>query len=436
MRHFASSKKIAWRSFLIVMLMIFLIETMIMILFHTLASDNVWLEVFADPIVLILFLFPSIYIFILRPMEREINIREQAERELQEANNQAELRVKQRTAELETANAELERRNQEARILTEMSDLLQSCTTLDEAYRTIRQIAPRLFPSFGGALYMYSPSRDDLEAVITWGDLPQEQKTRIFEPVKCWALRRGRLHIIDNLCDGAPCHSQSPALAGACAPLIAQGESLGVLYLREKNDGAPLPFNEQLAITTSEQIAPALANLRMRDTLRNQAIRDPLTGLFNRRFMEETLTREIRRSERNQRELNILMFDLDHFKQFNDTFGHEAGDALLRELGQLLIAGIRGGDVACRFGGEEFVLIMPETTLENAKQRADELCEKTRQLIVTYRGQALGIVTVSIGVAAYPKHGMTGEALLRAADKALYQAKAEGRDRVVVAEFL
>ena len=462
MKQMAPSKKIAWRSFLIVMLMIFLIETMIMILFHTFVTGNVWLEVFADPALLILFLFPSIYFFILRPMEREIAARQQSEKALQEANDQAELRVTQRTAELEAANSkleseiaerqqaktvlqqtnekleatvfELEQHNQEAALLTEMSDLLQACTSIEEAYRTIHHIGPRLFPDSAGVLYMYSPSRDDLVPVLTWGDLPQEQTTQIFEPEQCWALRRGRLHAFDGLCDGPPCHNDSSALAGLCIPMSAQGESLGVLYLRGKETGTPHPFNEQLAITTSEQIALALANLRLRETLRSQSILDPLTGIYNRRFMEETLAREIRRAERNQRELSVLMFDLDRFKQFNDTFGHEAGDALLRELGQLLQSSIRGGDVACRFGGEEFVLILPEVTVEEARRRAEELREKTRQLTVIHRGQALGIITVSLGVAAYPKHAMAGEALLRAADKALYRAKAEGRDRVVIAE--
>jgi diguanylate cyclase (GGDEF)-like protein len=150
--------------------------------------------------------------------------------------------------------------------------------------------------------------------------------------------------------------------------------------------------------------------------------------------MEETLAREIRRAERNQRPLNVIMLDIDHFKQFNDTFGHEAGDAVLRELGQMLKVNTRGGDVACRFGGEEFVLILPETTLGNAKQRAEDLREKSRQLTVLYHSQALGIVTISLGLATFPECATTAEALLRSADTALYRAKAEGRDRVVTAE--
>lgn len=462
MKQMAPSKKIAWRSFLIIVLVIFIIETMIMILLHTLLLGNVLLEMFADPVLLILFLFPSLYFFMLRPMEREIIIREQTEQDLQEANDQAELRVTQRTAELEAANSkleseiverqqaktalqqtnekleatvfELEQHNQEAALLTEMSDLLQACTSIEEAYRAIHHIGTRLFPDSAGALYMYSSSRDDLELVLTWGNFSESQTTRIFEPDKCWALRRGRLHKLDTLCAGLPCSNVPSSLDGLCVPMIAQGESLGVLYLYSENEGKVFSINEQLAATATEQIALALANLRLRETLRSQSILDPLTGLYNRRFMEETLAREIRRAERNQRPLNILMLDIDHFKQFNDTFGHEAGDAVLRELGQMLKVNVRGGDVACRFGGEEFVLILPETTLENAKQRAEELREKSRQLTVIYRGQALGIVTISLGLAAFPECATTVEALLRSADTALYRAKTEGRDRVVIAE--
>ena len=456
------SKKIVWRSFLVIILIIFLIEVMIMVLFHIISPGNVFLEVFADAALLALFLIPSLYYLMLRPMEQEISIRELAQRELQEANEQAELRVKQRTAELESANAklgteitghqqaelalqqinnklnasvsELEQRSREARLLTEMSELLQTCTSIEEAYRAIQHIGIRLFPASIGALYMYSPSRDDLELALSWGNLPQEQSPRIFEPDKCWALRRGRLHASEGLCEGLVCRNSTPGQIGVCVPMIAQGESLGVFYVRETDEAEPHPFNEQLVTTANEQIALALANLRLREKLRSQSILDPLTGIYNRRFMEETLSREVRRAERNQRELSVLMFDLDHFKQFNDTFGHEAGDAVLRELGQILKTSIRGGDVACRFGGEEFVLILPETKMEDARQRAEELREKTRKMTAIHQGQALGIVTVSLGLAVYPKHAMTGEALLRAADKALYQAKAEGRDRVVIGE--
>ena len=177
-----------------------------------------------------------------------------------------------------------------------------------------------------------------------------------------------------------------------------------------------------------------MANLRLRESLRAQSIRDPLTGLFNRRYMEETLERELRRAARDRHPVGILMLDVDHFKRFNDHHGHDGGDAVLAGLGTLLAGNVRGGDVACRHGGEEFVLILPGASTIESRRRAAELLEVTRDFQIVHGGQLLGPVTCSVGVAAYPEHGTTREALLRAADTAVYRAKHEGRNQVVVAE--
>ena len=178
----------------------------------------------------------------------------------------------------------------------------------------------------------------------------------------------------------------------------------------------------------------ALSNLKLHETLRSQSIRDPLTGLFNRRFMEESLELEIRRATRNQRPLGVIMIDLDHFKHFNDTFGHEAGDTLLRELGSFLQGNIRAEDIACRYGGEEFTLILPEGTAEVTQQRANFLREAVKRMDVTHRGRPLGRITISMGVSIFPEHGRTRDALLEAADEALYRSKDQGRDRVTIAK--
>jgi diguanylate cyclase (GGDEF)-like protein len=178
------------------------------------------------------------------------------------------------------------------------------------------------------------------------------------------------------------------------------------------------------------------ANLRLQKTLRVQAVRDPLTRLFNRRYLEETFERELRRAERTRKPLGVIMLDLDHFKVFNDTFGHAAGDALLRVVGQFLLSRSRREDVACRYGGEEFVLIFPDAPLETTTRRAEQLREEARSLQVQHHGHPLGNVTISAGVAAFPEHGSTAATLLRAADEALYRAKTEGRDRVEVAQRL
>lgn len=167
--------------------------------------------------------------------------------------------------------------------------------------------------------------------------------------------------------------------------------------------------------------------------LRELSVRDSLTGLFNRRYMEETLDRELNRSERKQLPLGIIMLDLDHFKHINDTYGHAAGDTVLHYLGASLQAHIRGSDIACRYGGDEFILILPEASLEVTWERAERLCLDAKDLNVLYNGLLLETVSLSLGVAVFPDHGSTRLPLLAAADTSLYRAKIEGRNRVVAA---
>jgi diguanylate cyclase (GGDEF)-like protein len=291
-------------------------------------------------------------------------------------------------------------------------------------------------------LCITSPSRNIVEAVATWGDTLATEKT--FAPDNCWALRRGKIHRVNDSTSPLRCThvSGSPAGGYVCVPLAAQGETLGVLCLERPSQppnpslGSPEDQMEALARqarAVGERISLALANLRLREVLRSQSIRDPLTGLFNRRYMEESLERELRRGARNDECVTLLMLDIDHFKQFNDTFGHQAGDTLLRALGDFLSQRTRGQDVACRYGGEEFVLILAGATADDGCKRAELLREELKQLTVQHAGQVLGRISFSIGVSAFPGHGATAEELLRTADQALYRAKTEGRDRVVVA---
>jgi diguanylate cyclase (GGDEF)-like protein len=172
--------------------------------------------------------------------------------------------------------------------------------------------------------------------------------------------------------------------------------------------------------------------LRLRETLRNQSVRDPLTGLFNRRYMEESFERELARAARGRASLGVIMMDIDHFKHFNDTYGHAVGDLLLKELGAFAQKSLRQSDIACRYGGEEFLLILPEANLETTSERARQICLGVSQLHFQNQSLAEASVTLSLGVSAYPVHGLTSEALIHAADSALYQAKNEGRNRVIV----
>lgn len=184
-------------------------------------------------------------------------------------------------------------------------------------------------------------------------------------------------------------------------------------------------------ITERKQAQDAL--LKSEALLRELSVRDHLTGLFNRRYMEETLERELLRASRKGLSLGIMMLDVDDFKQFNDIYGHAAGDAVLRELGDLLLGHFRGEDIACRYGGDEFIIVLLDASLEMTRERAERLCEHARHVNIQFEGQALEAVTFSVGIAVFPEGGSTSAEVLKAADTALYRAKHAGRGRVVVA---
>jgi diguanylate cyclase (GGDEF)-like protein/PAS domain S-box-containing protein len=184
-------------------------------------------------------------------------------------------------------------------------------------------------------------------------------------------------------------------------------------------------------ITERKQAQDAL--VKSEALLREQSVRDHLTGLFNRRYMEETLERELLRASRKQLSLGIIMLDVDDFKRFNDTYGHAAGDTILRELGNMLLTYVRGEDIPSRYGGDEFIIVLLDASRDVIQERAQLLRENVHHFHIQFEGQTLEAVTLSLGIAVFPEDGSTRAAILKAADDALYCAKREGRDRVAVA---
>jgi len=331
--------------------------------------------------------------------------------------------------------AELERRTHEAILINDLSDLLQSCHTITEAGQVVGQLSEHLFPAISGALYVYAASRNELGVVAQWGGDVEP----FFAPDECWALRRGHRQVIVRGDGGPRCpHVVAEACEYVCVPMAAHGETVGLFHLwtdepRILKTSDMLSSVTQLASTVSEHVALALANLQLREKLRNQSIRDPLTGLFNRRYMEESLDRELHRAARHDLAVGVLMVDIDHFKDFNDRFGHESGDVALCKVADCLASRLRGEDIACRFGGEEFVLVLPGASGENSLKRAESLAESVRSLrVLPTTGGLAQTVTISVGVSSYPVDGSDTKDLVRAADVALYRAKAAGRDRVVL----
>lgn len=364
-------------------------------------------------------------------LKQEVRERKQAEERLHQSNEALLLRLN-----------EMELRDRDHLTLGKLSNYLKSCVSSDEACTVITAFGPQLIPSDAGTLYRINSPGGYLERVAGWGAFSTEEK--LFTVQDCWGLRRGQLHWTDGAGTGLLCQhatgSAESIIPYMCIPLVAHGETVGLLFLQRLRPAATAPgvsvapeSKVQLATALGEEISLALSNLKLRDTLRQQSLRDPLTGLYNRRFLEEYLVHERVRASRKNRPLSVIMLDIDHFKRVNDTFGHDAGDAVLRRMGLVLQGHVRGSDIACRIGGEEFALLLPEASLVTAYQRAERILDTVRHMQIKHRGQTLGSITVSLGVAAFPKHGDTPEALIRAADQALYQAKQGGRNKLASA---
>jgi len=354
---------------------------------------------------------------------RDITDRKHVSNELRRAND-----------ELLTLVAALQRRDQEMQLLSRMIDLLQRCTTEEEAYGVIARMAPELFEGQSGYLASLNASDQSLETVARWGD--DAPPDALFSLEDCLAMRRRLPHEVVDPQARPLCrhYGHEPGTTALCVPLTIHGETLGLFCLAgETGSEERRAGRERLAVTVGEAIELCLSNLRLQAKLREQAIRDPLTGLANRRFLEESLPRELHRASRENSALSIAMLDLDHFKRFNDTFGHDPGDSLLREVGRVLGETLRKSDIACRYGGEEFVLVLPNSSLADIFERIEEIRLAVRDLQIRHGDRLLGAVTVSAGVAE-AREGMTARELLREADEALYAAKHAGRDRAVLYE--
>jgi len=331
--------------------------------------------------------------------------------------------------------SELKKVEGEMQLLNRMNGLLQTCTTQDEAYQVVGMLMSDLFGGRTGFLAIFHASDQNLQRVACWGDEALAVPT--FSMEDCWALRRGQPHNVMDPQAGLMCrHFVHPPGDGyLCVPLSVQSETLGLLCLMgvAVKKGEHQLREHHLALMVGESIKLSLSNLKLREKLREQATRDPLTGLFNRRHLEDSLSRELHRARRGKSTLCIAMLDLDHFKKFNDTFGHQAGDLLLRELGQVLREKLRKSDIACRYGGEEFVIVMPDSSLADTCQRVEEIRMLVKKLEIRYGEQLLGAITVSAGIAGTREYGgITIREFLHAADTALYAAKQAGRNRVVV----
>jgi diguanylate cyclase (GGDEF)-like protein len=321
-------------------------------------------------------------------------------------------------------------------LLSRMTQRMQECETMHQLERVIESFVPKIAPSLAGRLYLFDGGQNLLLEACSW--LAPVHSIAEFSPMACWALQRGELHrpkghSTDVSCDHLDVTGAT--IDSVCLPLIAQRATLGLLYLEPRtdisvslSDVVPETYLKMLA----ENVSLAVGNLRLRDTLRAMAMADPLTGLANRRQLETVLDSRLMEANRTNQSISCIMLDVDHFKSFNDQFGHDAGDTVLRALGDLLKQSARDTD-AFRYGGEEFLLLMPNMGIEQAAQRAEEIRLKIGALQIEHAGRELGAITASFGVATAPEHCAFTK-LIRTADAALLLAKEAGRNRVLQTE--
>jgi len=320
-------------------------------------------------------------------------------------------------------------------LLSRMTQRMQGCDSLQDLVEIVSRIVPQIAPGLAGQLYLVDTARNALAKACNW--LGPRQSQDEFPPTACWALRRGLSHRPAGQTVDVPCEHleivDGQLVDSLCLPLSAHGEVFGLLYFEPCRDVTKLIATPETYLTMlAENIGLALANLRLRDKLRDMAMADALTGLANRRQMEVTLDEQLAQSQRRGQPISCLMIDVDHFKQFNDRFGHDAGDAVLRKVGLVLRGALRKEDHAFRYGGEEFLLLLPGSNAEDARVRAEEIRSRVAELRITHERNPLGPVHASVGVASVPLH-CSADRLVQTADAALLRAKTQGRDQVVVA---
>jgi diguanylate cyclase (GGDEF)-like protein len=315
--------------------------------------------------------------------------------------------------------------------LFRMTDMLQSALGYGDANAVLRATAAQLMPEFGGALYVFNNSRDRMDLSVHW-DWPEgAQPPESISPSQCWALKRGKSHVNEVGPHCLRCEHQVDDLLILEIPMMARGEVYGLLNVLAVGDDAEQQIGEVTALASAiaDAMSLALSNIALREKLRTQALRDPLTSLYNRRYMEDVLERYANLAERNGSSLSAIMIDLDHFKRLNDEHGHAVGDAVLRAAAAAIVGAIRPSDVACRYGGEELVVLLPDCSLAEALGKAELLRARIESLSDIHGAR----ITASLGVATMPETATNMTEIIPSADAALYRAKQGGRNRAEAA---
>ncbi|GFM31454.1 sensor domain-containing diguanylate cyclase [Novosphingobium sp. PY1] len=318
-------------------------------------------------------------------------------------------------------------------LLSRMTQRMQNCDTIGDLHGIVERFIPSIVPSAAGSLFLLDSERDEMVEFCSWIE-PKQSRSR-FPVSACWALRRGGLHKAAGSVIDVPCDHLEPTGQGVtetiCLPLVARRGTLGLLYFEFAAGGASATVSDVYLNILAENVGLALDNLRLRDALQDMAMADPLTSLSNRRKLEVALESHVAGAQPDL-SISCAMIDIDHFKRFNDEHGHDAGDAVLRAVGKALKDAVRSDDHVFRYGGEEFLLLMPGLGPEEAGRRVESIRASIAGLRLRHADRILGQINVSAGVACAPAH-CNRDALVQAADAALYEAKRNGRNRVAMA---
>jgi diguanylate cyclase (GGDEF)-like protein len=331
----------------------------------------------------------------------------------------------------------LRKEREELAALNKFSEAVTQCTSETEIYEHILYYIRERFRPRQVIIFRLNAEENYLEAAASLVPLPVEVQDWpvIPEPHNCKAVRMGRRFRVNDVSAEPLCPAKFvPPSEGSyyCGPLIAGGVIIGAVRVEGAKDFWT-PERESLLESYLSGAATGLSNLRLLESTKQQANVDELTGLYNRRFLEEYARKLIAMARRKSQPLGVIMMDLDHFKEFNDVYGHETGDRILKHFAKTASRAIREANLAARYGGEEFVVILPETDAQSCLKVAERIrLAVERSVIPSGSEKPLPPLTVSLGIAIYPEHGQGLEEVLQAADKALYESKRAGRNRATL----
>ena len=397
-------------------------------------NQHLALEGLVDGLLLTLIVFPVLYFTVFKSLHNKNKALAESEARLEE-------RIEDRTRELNQTVNRLNRRQNEIFTLNETNQHLQDCETTEAIFQVVEDQLSTLFPSLSGNLLLIDDDELLPNENYSWGDVSLFQEKNLLNEYRHSNFTNAHVsEVVPPKSLDSEGANENTRHWRICLPLKTRTTSVGLLTLQAPFDPTGNEQGDELDRrglfwgSLAESLAMSISNVKLRVDLGQQAYRDSLTGLYNRRYLNDFIERQLQKLERDPGPLSVLMIDIDHFKSYNDTYGHAGGDAVLMTLGTELNGWVRRGDIITRSGGEEFVAVLPGVDAATAMQRAEELRRRIQALNIAHAGRELGQVTVSIGVSVYPDHGVDQDALIHAADSAMYASKQAGRDQVSLAQ--